>query len=138
MICCDSKELYHCHLLSKVYIMALAKICAIHLFQTLVDAPCPELASALGFQEKKAKELQETIQRVLDRREEERQSKELLQLYLKALEKGNTQQEEPSQPSQRGTTVSLCCGFHFYNVEMVILSKGLGHFFLALQSKEVA
>ncbi|XP_026223529.1 DNA fragmentation factor subunit alpha [Anabas testudineus] len=70
--------------------------------QTLVDAPCPELASAVGFEEKKAKDLQETLQRVLDRREEERQSKELLQLYLKALEKENTQQEEPSQASQGG------------------------------------
>ncbi|KAK9515474.1 hypothetical protein VZT92_026119 [Zoarces viviparus] len=65
--------------------------------QTLVDAPCLELASALGFQEKKAEDLQETVQRVLDRREEERQSKELLQLYLKAAEKEDRQQEEQSQ-----------------------------------------
>ncbi|XP_023133063.1 DNA fragmentation factor subunit alpha [Amphiprion ocellaris] len=70
--------------------------------QTLVDAPCPELASALGFQEKKAEDLQETLQRVLDRREEERQSKELLQLYLKAAEKEDGHQEEPSQSDQRG------------------------------------
>lgn len=104
-----------------MYIIAHT-MCANLLFQILVDAPCPELASAVGFQEKRAKQLQETIQRFLDRREEERQSKELLQLYLKALEKGNTQQEEPSQSSQRGTTVSLCGGFHFYNVEMVILN----------------
>lgn len=103
-----------------------------------MDAPCPELASAVGFEEKKAKDLQETLQRVLDRREEERQSKELLQLYLKALEKENTQQEEPSQASQGGTTVSLCCGFHFYNLEMVILNKGRAHFFLAILSEEVA
>ncbi|XP_070823646.1 DNA fragmentation factor subunit alpha [Chaetodon trifascialis] len=70
--------------------------------QALVDAPCSELASALGFQEKKAEDLQETLQRVLDRREEERQSKELLQLYLKAVEKEDGQEEEPSQPSQEG------------------------------------
>ncbi|KAF0036401.1 hypothetical protein F2P81_011713 [Scophthalmus maximus] len=70
--------------------------------QALVDAPCPELASALAFQEKKAKDLQETVQRVLDRREEERQSKELLQLYLKAAEKEDGQQEEPSHPVQGG------------------------------------
>ncbi|XP_026187888.1 DNA fragmentation factor subunit alpha isoform X2 [Mastacembelus armatus] len=63
--------------------------------QTLVNAPCPELASALGFQEKQAEDLQETLQRVLDRREEERQSKELLQLYLKTVEKENKQQEKP-------------------------------------------
>ncbi|XP_068589513.1 DNA fragmentation factor subunit alpha [Cebidichthys violaceus] len=65
--------------------------------QTLVDAPCLELAFALGFQEKKAEDLQETVQRVLDRREEERQSKELLQLYLKAAEKEDRQQEDQSQ-----------------------------------------
>ncbi|XP_035513244.1 DNA fragmentation factor subunit alpha [Morone saxatilis] len=65
--------------------------------QMLVDAPRPELALALGFQEKKAEDLQETLQRVLDRREEERQSKELLQLYLKAADKEDRQQEEPSQ-----------------------------------------
>lgn len=70
--------------------------------QTLVDAPCPELASALGFQEKKAQDLQVTLQRVLDRREQERQSKELLQLYLKTVEEENRQQEEPSQPTQGG------------------------------------
>lgn len=80
-----------------------------------MDAPCPELASALGFQEKKAEDLQETLQTVLDRREEERQSKELLQLYLKAVEREDGQQEEPSQPSQGGTAVSLC--FQFYNLE---------------------
>ncbi|XP_068453826.1 DNA fragmentation factor subunit alpha [Clinocottus analis] len=70
--------------------------------QTLVDAPFPELASALGFRQKRAKDLQETLQRALDRREEERQSKELLQLYLKTAEKENGQQEDPSQPGQEG------------------------------------
>lgn len=73
-------------------------------FQTLVDAPCPELASAMGFQEKKAKDLQETLQGVLDRREEERQSKELLQLYLKAVDKKGQEDES----SQGGTAVTLC------------------------------
>ncbi|KAM9751436.1 DNA fragmentation factor subunit alpha [Menidia menidia] len=66
--------------------------------QSLVDVPCSELASALGFHEKKAQDLQETLQKVLDRREEERQSKELLQLYLKAVENEDRQQE----PSRAG------------------------------------
>ncbi|XP_032377102.1 DNA fragmentation factor subunit alpha [Etheostoma spectabile] len=70
--------------------------------QTLVDAPCPELASAMGFEEKKAEDLQETLQGVLDRREEERQSKELLQLYLKAAVQEDQQQEVPNLPSQEG------------------------------------
>lgn len=79
------------------------------MFQTLVDAPCPELASAMGFQEKKAKDLQETLQGVLDRREEERQSKELLQLYLKAVDKKGQEDES----SQGGTAVTLCDCLHF-------------------------
>ncbi|XP_047466950.1 DNA fragmentation factor subunit alpha isoform X2 [Mugil cephalus] len=65
--------------------------------QTLVDAPRPELASALGFKEERAEKLQETLQRVLDRREEERQSKELLELYLKASENEDRQQDEAGQ-----------------------------------------
>ncbi|XP_010890088.1 DNA fragmentation factor subunit alpha isoform X2 [Esox lucius] len=65
--------------------------------QTLVDVPCPELAFALGFPERKVQSLQATLQGVLDRREEERQSKELLQLYLKAMEKEDSQEETPSQ-----------------------------------------
>ncbi|XP_041655597.1 DNA fragmentation factor subunit alpha [Cheilinus undulatus] len=70
--------------------------------QTLVEAPCSELASALNFQEKRTEDLQKTLQRVLDRREEERRSKELLQLYLQTAEKEDEQQGEPSQPSQEG------------------------------------
>ncbi|KAK7878606.1 hypothetical protein WMY93_030442 [Mugilogobius chulae] len=46
-------------------------------------SPRAELASALDYDEKKTQDLQEALQRYLDRKEEERQSKELLQLYLK-------------------------------------------------------
>ncbi|XP_061910328.1 DNA fragmentation factor subunit alpha isoform X1 [Entelurus aequoreus] len=70
--------------------------------QSLVDVPCPELASALGFRKQKTENLQETLQRVLDRREEERQSKELLQLFLKAVDKEEESQEEPRRPSEGG------------------------------------
>ncbi|KAG7521038.1 DNA fragmentation factor subunit alpha [Solea senegalensis] len=73
--------------------------------QTLVDAPCPELASALRFQEKTTESLQESLQRFLDRKEEERQSKELLQLYLKAVEKEDMQQEEQGKSSLGGMAV---------------------------------
>lgn len=61
------------------------------LLQSLVAVPCAVLASALGFPEQKTRDLQDTLQRVLDRREEERQSKELLQLYLKAADKERRQ-----------------------------------------------
>ena len=63
--------------------------------QTLVDVPCANLASALGFQQKKAQALQDTLQTVLDRREESRQSKDLLQLYLKTVE--SEREQEASQ-----------------------------------------
>ncbi|KAJ3587154.1 hypothetical protein NHX12_013544, partial [Muraenolepis orangiensis] len=65
--------------------------------QTLVDIPCTQLASALDFKESKTQNLQETLQRVLDRKEEERQSKELLQLYLKAVEKEDSQEAQASR-----------------------------------------
>ncbi|XP_039611903.1 DNA fragmentation factor subunit alpha isoform X1 [Polypterus senegalus] len=58
--------------------------------QTLVDVNCNELAEEMGQMEEGARFLQETLQRVLDRREEERQSRDILQLYLKAAEQENT------------------------------------------------
>lgn len=70
----------------------------------LVDVPHQQLASAMGFQEKKAQDLQETLQRVLDRREEERQSKELLQLYLNAVAK----EDETSQAGMARTLYVFC------------------------------
>ncbi|KAG9332787.1 hypothetical protein JZ751_014886 [Albula glossodonta] len=69
--------------------------------QSLVDVPCCELAAALGFGEGQAQALQDTLQRVLDRREEERQSKELLQLYLKTMERDSGQ-----IPSQEGEDIA--------------------------------
>lgn len=74
-----------------------------------MDVPHRELATAMGFQEKKARDLQETLQRVLDRREEERQSKELLQLYLNAVAK-EREQDETSQAGTARTGTIL----HYY------------------------
>ncbi|MBN3286156.1 DFFA factor, partial [Polyodon spathula] len=55
--------------------------------QCLVDVSCEELARELGHKETKVQSLQDALQRVLDQREEERQSREILQLYLQAAEK---------------------------------------------------
>ncbi|XP_051516318.1 DNA fragmentation factor subunit alpha-like [Myxocyprinus asiaticus] len=82
--------------------------------QSLIDAPCSSLASALGFSQQKTQVLQDTLQRMLDRREEERQSKELLQLYLKAIEQENSQ--EPQEKSSKldetdGVQVESVAGF---------------------------
>uniref|UniRef100_A0A2R9BJL4 DNA fragmentation factor subunit alpha n=1 Tax=Pan paniscus TaxID=9597 RepID=A0A2R9BJL4_PANPA len=55
--------------------------------QVLVDAPCSDLAQELRQSCATVQRLQHTLQQVLDQREEVRQSKQLLQLYLQALEK---------------------------------------------------
>ncbi|XP_072306279.1 DNA fragmentation factor subunit alpha isoform X2 [Eucyclogobius newberryi] len=75
------------HDLASVILMSEADL------QTLIDVPCADLTSALGSEEKKTQELQETLQGYLDRKEEERQSKELLQLYLKTVNPGTENQE---------------------------------------------
>ncbi|KAJ0036895.1 hypothetical protein NQD34_005572 [Periophthalmus magnuspinnatus] len=66
--------------------------------QMLIDVPHTELASALGYDEKKTKDLQGTLQGYLDRKEEERQSKELLQLYFKTINQGQDT-ENPAESS---------------------------------------
>ncbi|CAL8254445.1 unnamed protein product [Arctogadus glacialis] len=63
--------------------------------QTLVDIPCAQLTSALNFPESKVQNLQKTLQGALDHREEVRQAKELLQLYVKAVEKQDSQEAQP-------------------------------------------
>ncbi|XP_056589382.1 DNA fragmentation factor subunit alpha [Triplophysa dalaica] len=67
--------------------------------QSLIDVPCSDLATALGFSQPKSRILQETLQTIVDRREEERQSKELLQLYLKAIEQESMQ--DPPETSAK-------------------------------------
>lgn len=83
-----------------------------------MDVPCQELASAMGFREKKAGDLQETLQRVLDRRDEERQSKELLQLYLKAVAK--EREHESSQAGMTLTVYAFCFFLIFWTHHNVI------------------
>ncbi|XP_019602352.2 DNA fragmentation factor subunit alpha [Rhinolophus sinicus] len=55
--------------------------------QVLVDVPCSDLAQELGQSCVTVQGLQNTLLHVLDQREETRQSKQLLELYLQALEK---------------------------------------------------
>ncbi|XP_074162399.1 DNA fragmentation factor subunit alpha [Sminthopsis crassicaudata] len=55
--------------------------------QMLIDVPCSDLARELSQNPTKTRDLQNTLQQVLDHREEARQSRQLLQLYLQALEK---------------------------------------------------
>ncbi|NWZ22919.1 DFFA factor, partial [Asarcornis scutulata] len=53
--------------------------------KVLIDVPHSDLAEELAQSQTKIQALQNTLQQVLDRREEERQSKQLLELYLEAL-----------------------------------------------------
>ncbi|CAK6440585.1 unnamed protein product [Pipistrellus nathusii] len=55
--------------------------------QVLIDVPCADLAQELGQSCVMVQGLQNTLQQVLDQREEARQSQQLLELYLQALEK---------------------------------------------------
>ncbi|XP_041623885.1 DNA fragmentation factor subunit alpha isoform X2 [Vulpes lagopus] len=55
--------------------------------QVLIDVPCSDLAQELCQSCVTVQGLQDTLQQVLDQREEARQSKQLLELYLQALEK---------------------------------------------------
>ncbi|KAK2521658.1 Dffa [Columba guinea] len=53
--------------------------------QVLIDVPRSDLAGELAQSQTQTQVLQDTLQQVLDRREEERQSRQLLELYLEAL-----------------------------------------------------
>uniref|UniRef100_F6QF18 DNA fragmentation factor subunit alpha n=1 Tax=Equus caballus TaxID=9796 RepID=F6QF18_HORSE len=55
--------------------------------EVLIDVPCSDLAQELCQSCVTVRGLQNTLQQVLDQREEARQSKQLLELYLQALEK---------------------------------------------------
>ncbi|KAM8927198.1 DNA fragmentation factor subunit alpha [Pelodytes ibericus] len=77
--------------------------------QTLIEVPCEELSGEIAVSNRKVQVLQDTVQRVLDRREEERQCKELLQLYLEVVKKEDSSPEtgpvgadqvDASRPSQ--------------------------------------
>ncbi|NXP45319.1 DFFA factor, partial [Heliornis fulica] len=53
--------------------------------KVLIDVPRSDLAEELAQSEPRTQVLQDTLQQALDRREEERQSRQLLGLYLEAL-----------------------------------------------------
>ncbi|XP_073731462.1 DNA fragmentation factor subunit alpha [Misgurnus anguillicaudatus] len=82
--------------------------------QSLIDVPCSELAAVLGFSQQKTRVLQDTLQTVVDRREEERQSKEILQLYLKATEQEGSrdpQDERAKLDETDGVQLEATAGF---------------------------
>uniref|UniRef100_A0A8C8VK62 DNA fragmentation factor subunit alpha n=1 Tax=Pelusios castaneus TaxID=367368 RepID=A0A8C8VK62_9SAUR len=66
--------------------------------QVLIDVPCSDLAQELSQSQPKTQILQDTLQQVLDRREEERQSKQLLELYLEALKNEGSILTKASEP----------------------------------------
>ncbi|KAG8434800.1 hypothetical protein GDO86_012955 [Hymenochirus boettgeri] len=58
--------------------------------EELSEVSVNELAAEIGVSCEKAQALQEAIQNVLDRREEERESKQLLELYIETVKKDVT------------------------------------------------
>ena len=71
----------------------------------LIDVPCSELAQELGQSHVAVQGLQNTLQQVLDQREEARQSRQLLELYLRALEKeGGILSGNDQAPDRRRST----------------------------------
>ncbi|KAM5248708.1 DNA fragmentation factor subunit alpha [Ctenodactylus gundi] len=71
--------------------------------QALIDVPCSDLAQELGQSHATIQRLQDTLQQVLDQREEARQSRQLLELYLQALDK-----EGNILPKLQGPSAAVC------------------------------
>ncbi|KFP08408.1 DNA fragmentation factor subunit alpha, partial [Calypte anna] len=69
--------------------------------QVLIDVPCSELAEELAQSQSKVQGLQDALQHVLDRREEERQSRQVLKLYLETLENENSKKAAESKTVSR-------------------------------------
>ncbi|TSP79485.1 DNA fragmentation factor subunit alpha [Bagarius yarrelli] len=90
--------------------------------ESLVAVPCSVLASALAFPEQKTQDLQKTLQKVLDRKEEARQSKELLQLYLKVVEKERRQELQQGETASHevdGTERASAAGFNTRTLQVL-------------------
>ncbi|XP_073441124.1 DNA fragmentation factor subunit alpha [Dendrobates tinctorius] len=70
-------------------------------YQALIDVQTEELCKEMAIPDRQAAMLQDTLQNLLDRRAEERESKELLQLYLKAVnkEKANVDDTDSKAPA---------------------------------------
>ncbi|XP_063799929.1 DNA fragmentation factor subunit alpha isoform X2 [Pseudophryne corroboree] len=71
-------------------------------FQTLIDVPTVELGREMAVDPIKAEMLKDTLQGLLDRREEERRSTELLQLYVTAVTKDETDGCNVTEPDSIG------------------------------------
>uniref|UniRef100_A0A2D4NNH5 CIDE-N domain-containing protein n=1 Tax=Micrurus surinamensis TaxID=129470 RepID=A0A2D4NNH5_MICSU len=66
--------------------------------QALVEVPCSDLAREISENPLQTQRLQASLQETLDRREEERRSRQLLELYLQAIKK-----EDQATPTAQGT-----------------------------------
>ncbi|NXU73838.1 DFFA factor, partial [Oreotrochilus melanogaster] len=69
--------------------------------KVLIDVPCSDLAEELAQSETKVQGLQDALQRVLDRREEERQSRQVLKLYLETFKNENREKAAESKTVSR-------------------------------------
>ncbi|XP_058017267.1 DNA fragmentation factor subunit alpha isoform X2 [Ahaetulla prasina] len=73
--------------------------------QALVEVPCSDLARELSENPLQTQRLQATLQETLDRREEERRSRQLLELYLQAIKK----EDQATSTAQVSTRLEKYC-----------------------------
>ncbi|XP_062889459.1 DNA fragmentation factor subunit alpha [Mobula hypostoma] len=74
--------------------------------QTLIDVPTGELAVELGVTPKSAEGMQDSLQRTLDTKEEQRQAVELLKLYRDAFEKDDATLPQKTEVDSFGAATS--------------------------------
>ncbi|XP_068935161.1 DNA fragmentation factor subunit alpha isoform X2 [Petaurus breviceps papuanus] len=98
--------------------------------QVLIDVPCSDLAQELSQSPSRTQDLQNTLQQVLDHREEARQSRQLLELYLQALEK-----EGEILSKQRGSEATLDKGMDTVDSRAACCVTLSSHVLMVLQEK---
>ncbi|XP_059808223.1 DNA fragmentation factor subunit alpha [Hypanus sabinus] len=74
--------------------------------QTLIDVPTAELAVELEVTPKRAEDMQDSLQRTLDTKEEQRQAIELLKLYQNAFDKDDATLAEKTEVDSFGAATS--------------------------------
>ncbi|XP_040286655.1 DNA fragmentation factor subunit alpha [Bufo bufo] len=105
-------------------------------FQALIDVETEDLCREIAIPAKTAEMLKDTLQGLLDRREEERQTKELLQLYLKAVNKDGPEaasmDETDSKANQESSKRTQLCS----HVITILKEKTSPHLSLSNQQLE--
>ncbi|KAJ7306362.1 hypothetical protein JRQ81_009706 [Phrynocephalus forsythii] len=103
--------------------------------QALIDVPCSDLARELSENPPKVQTLQDTLQQVLDRREEERQSRQLLELYLQAVKNEGRVEPKAEESAETATEGSDVVDAGSSSGNAVSAVRLRGHILSALKEK---